>query len=287
MSDLSQSHKDIKDLSQNLDNIKAESFLTSLMESIAHTNIKFQGVFSRNYYNDIFYIDQEKILDKYLLNIKLSRDSLFHILPEGLFFRENELRKVAKEKNVEKFKALEEQIIREKKKNLSFFYPFDKTYFGLRFELERKLNECADNRTQIWMEKLFSIYGLNDVKNTLIRRILCLLPLASEIRSNKMIWRDILKSIFFPANVGVRIVEKRNADGIKRNIVKTTIHIEKLSNEEFKSIKKDVDSFAHFFYEWFLPVDMGYEFKVKDVKERFVLGKAMTLDYNTQFKFND
>jgi hypothetical protein len=206
---------------------------------------------------------------------------LFHILPEGLFFRENELRKVAKEKNAEKFKALEEKIIREKKKILSFFYPFDKTYFGLRFELEQKLNEFADNRTQIWIDKLLNIYGLNEEKNALIRRILPLLPLASEIRSNKMIWRDILKSIFSPAKVDVRIAEKRNSAGIKRSVVKTTIHIEKLSNEEFISIQKDVDCFAYFFYEWFIPADMGYEFKVKDVKEQFVLGKDLTLDYNT------
>jgi len=276
-------HDNIEDLSSNLGLIKAESFMTSMLESIEGINLEFQGVFSRNYYNDIFYIDHEKIMDKFQLNIKLSRDSLFHILPEGLFFRENELRKIAKEKNVEKFKALEEQIIREKKKILSFFYPFDKAYFGLRFELERKLNEFAENRTQIWIDKLFNIYGISDVKNNLIRRLLPLLPLASEIRSNRMIWKGILQSIFFPAGVDVRIAAKTNAEGIRRNIVKTTIHIEKLSNEEFISIQKDVETFARFFYEWFIPVDMGYEFKVKDVKERFVLGKDLTLDYNTQF----
>ena len=272
----------MKDLSQKHENIKAESFLTSLMESIADTNLEFQGVFSRNYLNDIILVDYEKVMDKQLLNIKLSRDSLFHILPEGLFFRENELRKAAKEKNEEKFKALEEQIIREKQKILSFFYPFDKTYFGLKFDLEKQINEFADNRTQILMDTLFDIYNLAEENNHLIRRIIPLLPLASEIRSNKMIWRDILKNIFFPACVDVRIAEKRNVEGIKRPIVKATIHIEKLSNEEFISIKKTVDPFARFFYEWFIPADMGYEFKVKDIKERFVLGKPLTLDYNTQ-----
>ena len=284
MKDSLHSHESIKDLSQNLDNIKAEAFLTSLMESLAGTNLEFQGVFSRNYYNDIIDLYQEKVLDKYLLNIKLSRDSLFHILPEGLFFRENELRKAAKEKNEEKFKALEEKIRREKQKILSFFYPFDKAYFGLRFDLERKLNEFAENRTQVLIDKLFDIYELNEAKNPLIRRIIPLLPIASEIRSNKIIWRDIIRNLFFPANVDIRIAEKTNTQGIKRSIVKTTIHIEKLSKEEFMSIKEDVDTFASFFYEWFIPADMGYEFKVKDVKERFVLGKAMTLDYNTQLK---
>ena len=269
----------VVDLFSNLGSIKAETFLTCMLESIESINLEFQGVFSRNYYNDIFYIDQEKILDKFQLNVKLSRDSVFHILPEGLFFRENILRKAAKEKNLEKFKALDEQIIHEKKKILSFFYPFDKTYFGLRFELERTLNELASNRTQIWIDHLLNIYGISDVKNNLIRRTLSLLPLASEIRSNRTIWKSILQSLFFPARVDVRCVAKKET-----RIVKTTIHIEKLSNDEYRSIQKDVDAFARFFYEWFIPVDMGYEFKVKDVKERFTLGKDLTLDYNTQLK---
>ena len=272
----------MKDLSQIHEDIKAESFLTSVMESVSGANIEFNGVFSRNYFGDIIFFDYEKVMDKQMLNIKLSRDSLFHILPEGLFFRENELRKAAKEKNEEKFKALEEKIVREKQKILSFFYPFDKTYFSLRFDLEKQINEFADNRTQILMDKLFDIYNIDEENNPLIRRILPLLPLASEIRGNKMIWRDILKNIFFPAGVDVRIAEKRNSKGLKRPIVKATINIEKLSSEEFLYLKKAIDPFARFFYEWFIPIDMGYEFKVTDAKERFVLGKPLILGYNTQ-----
>jgi hypothetical protein len=271
----------MKDLSQNHENIKAESFLTSILDSLSGINLEFQGVFSRNYLNDIIYIDEETVFGKDTLNIRLSRDSIFHILPEGLFFREDELKKIQKEKNVEKFKALSEKIIKEKQKLLSFFYPFDKTYFSLRFELERSLNELAENRSQLLMDSLFGIYQI-DEKNNFIRKMIPLLPLASEIRSNKMIWRDIFKNIFYPANVDVRIVEKPNVAGLMRGCAKTTLHIEKLSNSEFKKIKKDVDVFAYFFYEWFMPADMGYEFKIKDKRERFKLGGEMTLDYNTQ-----
>jgi len=286
MSDILRNELTGNDLKQSHENIKAESFLTSRMESVSDANLEFHGVFSRNYVNDIISMDLEKIFDKLQLNIRLSRDSLFHILPEGLFFRENELRKVAKEKNEAKFKALEEKIVKEKQKILSFFYPFDKTYFSLKFELEKRLNDLAANRTQFLMDELLGIFPI-DEKSRLIKKLIPLLPLASEIRSNRIIWRDILKNVFFPARIDVRIAERLNTEGIKRNVVKTTIHIEKLSNEEFMAIKKDVDHFAHFFYEWFLPVDMGYEFKVKDAHERFVLGKALTLDYNTQMRMEN
>ena len=271
------------DLSNNQENMKAESYLSTLMESVSDACLEFHGVFSRNYVSDIISMDEEKIFDKMRLNIRLSRDSLFHILPEGLFFRENELREVAQEKNEEKFKALEEKIILEKQKILAFFYPFDKTYFGLKFELEKRVNELATNRTRLLLDELFKDFQIDD-KNELIKKLIPLLPLASEIRSNKMIWKDIIQNIFFPARVDVRIAEKLISEGVKRRIVKTTIHIEKLSNEEFMIYKKNIDVFAQFFYEWFIPVDMGYEFKVKDVKEQFVLGKPLTLDYNTYLK---
>jgi hypothetical protein len=275
----------MRELSQNNENIKAESFLTSMLESLSGIDLEFQGVFSRNFLNDIIYMDQDTgASDENLLNIKLSRDSIFHILPEGLFFREDALRKVQKEKNVEKFKALSEKIIREKQKLLDFFYPFDKTYFQLRFDLERNLNKLAENKTSIIMDELFDVFQI-DEKNDFIRKTIPLIPLASEIRSNKMIWKDLFKSIFYPADVDVRIAEKHHsATGEMRRIVKTILYIEKLSNREFKKIKKDIDVFAHFFYEWFVPIDMGYEFKIKDKKELFVLGKEMTLDYNTQMK---
>ena len=286
MSDSSHSNENTQGFILNLDNIKAESFLTSTMESLEDTILEFQGVFSRNYYNDIIGLEQEEVIDKSLLYIKLSRDSLFHILPEGLFFRENDLRNVAKENNPEKFKALEEKIRREKQTILTLLYPFDKTYFTLRFELEQKLNELAQNKTSLLIDKLFDIYQI-DNKNDLIKKVIPLLPLASEIRSNKMIWRDIFKSIFYPANVVVRIAEKQNDAGIMKQIVKTTLYIEKLTNREFKKLIKDLDVFAAFFYEWFLPVDMGYEFKIKDINEQFVLGGEMTLDYNTQLRIEN
>ena len=270
----------MKKLSVDFEKIKAESLLSSCQDSIENINIDFQGVFSRNYENDIINIvyDFETSDNKSLF--QLSRDSLFHILPEGLFFKEDVLRLIAKEKNEVKFKAEAERIIKEKQKLLFFFQPFDKTYFKLRLELEKKLNEIAANRTKILTDKLFDIFNIN-TENQFIRKITPLLPIASEIRGNSLIWKDILKNIFFPAKIETRILKKRNSTGRLKQIFKSDIHIEKLSTKEFRMLKKEVDVFALFFYEWFLPVDMGYDIKVKDAKEKFILGKTMTLDYNT------
>jgi hypothetical protein len=275
----------MSDLLLSFEDIKAEAFFASLKDSISDMGLEFQGVFTRNYLNDISDCDVYTVSDNNKYDFWLSRDGLFHTLPEGLFFDENLLSKIDKEKNREKFKATSEKIQKEKDKIRLFFQPFDKTYFSLRFELEKKLNEIAKNKTQLLINELFDIYNIKN-DNQLINRIKPLLLLASEIRGNRMIMRDILKNLFFPAKVDVRIADKFISSGNSRKCFKVTVHIEKLSNEKYRSIKKDLDKFVQFFYEWFLPADMGYEFKIKDIKETFVLGKDLTLDYNTYFNGN-
>jgi len=76
-------------------------------------------------------------------------------------------------------------------------------------------------------------------------------------------------------------VRKRHASGLRETVMKVNVYIKKLSAKQFMELKKEADVFARFFREWFVPVDNGFEFKIKDNSERFIFGKAMTLDYNT------
>ena len=265
-----------------VENIKAESFLASFLESCSDISIEPQGVFSRNYDEDIMAMDTDSEL-KEKITILLSRDSLFHILPEGLFFNENKLRQIGKEKNTEKFKLEEERINKEKQKIRLFFQPFDATYFRLRFELEKKLNEIATNRMRILIDELSDIFSIRS-ENPYIKKTIPVIPIASEIRGNTGVFKDLLKAVFFPAEVEIQNKIKRRTTGNFGRLTKIIIHIENLSPEEFRNLKKETDVFARFFYEWFLPVDLEYTFKVKDTKERFILGNSMTLDYNTYLK---
>lgn len=269
-------------LPQTVENIKAESFLASFLESCSNIMIDPQGVFSRNYNEDIIGIDIDSEA-KEKMTIQLSRDGLFHILPEGMFFKENELREIGRKKNTEKFKLEEERINKEKQKIRLFFQPFDTAYFRLRFELEKKLNEIATNRIRILFDELLDVFPVHS-ENPYIKKVIPLIPVASEIRGNTRILKDILKAVFFPAKIEMQNRVKQKITGTAGRIMKITIHIEKLSAEEFRNLKKEVDVFACFFYEWFLPVDLEYRFKVKDTKEQFILGSPMTLDYNTYLR---
>ena len=269
----------MKNIPLPVEQVKAEAFLTSFMDSCSDVIVESQGVFSRNYNDDIVSIDSDDNPGQ-KLTIQLSRDGLFHILPESLFFTENKLREIGKKGNTEKFKQEEERITKEKQKIKSFFQPFDMTYFKLRFELEKQLNQLAANRTQIIVDELFDIYQLNS-KNPFIHKTISLIPIISEIRGNKQVLKNILKVLFYPSKVEMFLIKSQNASGQKRTLLKINLLIKKISSKQYTTLKKEIDEFAIFFYEWFLPVDMGIEVKIKDKDERFILGKAMTLDYNT------
>ena len=261
-----------------VEHIKAETYLTSFLDSCKDVIIEPLGVFSRNYADDIVGIEYDEYTKK--LIVQLSRDGVFNVLPESLFFVENKLRDIGKKGDSEKFKQEEERITKEKQKIKAFFQPFEVTYFRLRFELEKILNTFATDRTQTIIDVLFDAFDLR-TENTLIRKIIPLITIASEIRGNNKLLKDILEVLFYPANVEIFPLKRRNAAGEKRTVLKINVFIEKLSAKQFRDLKKEVDEFAGFFYEWFLPVDMAYEIKVKDKNEKFGLGKAMTLDYNT------
>ena len=259
--------------------IKAEVFLSTFIRDDSDLDIEMQGVFSRNYDEDIIAM---KAYDNNSrkITLQLSRDSVFHLLPESLFFEENKLRQIAKQKNIEKFKQEEERIRKEKQKIGLFFKPFDSTYFKLLFKLEKKVNAISANRIPLLLDSFFDVFDLES-DNPLIRKVIPLIPFASEIRGNKKLLKDLLKCLYFPANIDLYSIRKRHSTGITERIMKVIIHIENLSSKEFMALKKNTDDFAHFFYEWFLPVDMGYEFKIKDTKQRLILGNPLTLDYNT------
>ena len=255
-------------LSQPVENMRAEPFLAALLESCLDVVVEPTGVFTRNYDEDLIAIDD----DSRKKTVRLSRDSLFHILPQGLFFKENILKDLSKQNASEKFKHEAERILKEKRKILSFFQPFDTAYFRLCFDFEKKMNETSENRLQILFNKLFDVFQL-DSDNALIRKIIPLLPVASEIRGNRYAMREVLQGVFFPSHVEIYMQKKSK--------LTANVTVEKLTATQFRSLIKEAEAFSRFFYEWFIPVEMDFDLKIKDKNERFVLGKTMILDYNT------
>jgi len=242
--------------------IKAE-ILISLMNVDKILNIYMRGAFSRNYSGDLIGISNKEA--------ELSRNGIFHLLPEGLFFENNRIRDIIKNSFDEKYR----QFKNEKREILSFFQPFDTEYFKLSLSLEENLNTVVEQGNVIF-SNIFLSETDTTINNDYISKIKKLLPFVSQLRGNFPVLIDILKYILKVEKIDTRIDKKQTC-------YKCTffIHKEGLSKAAYMEMDEKLDDFFKFFSEWFLPVEMKHDYRVKDYKERFNLSKMLLLDYNT------
>jgi len=254
----------------DLKEIKAEAFV-SIIEEFDFDVIS-KGSFVRNLSDDLLSI---KNYDN-RTTIELARDGVFQLLPEGLFFEEDSLR--LKKKNYKKLKE-------EKERVELFFQPFDTEYFKLGLELQDRINDISEKETNILIDHFFEI-SQADENNKYIKKIKSILPLVSEIRGNEKRLKEILENVFSAkVEIFTNIKEVKN-DYIDESEIsfnmKFVIHKLGLKREEYKIMNIEVNTFFDFFYKYFLPVEVGYEFIIKDKEEKFILGNTLILDYNTQ-----
>lgn len=247
--------------------IKAETLITCIDNNLSFS-VQNSGIFSRNYSDDLLDVERDENNNNI---IKLSRDGMFHILPKNLFFKENSLKSKSKQNG-----DFTEELVKfnKKKERIKlFFRPFDTEFFRLSFELEKELNKISKKGNGIITESLLNQYELS-TNNKYINKIKFLLPFVSEIRSNLKLLIDILQLIF-----------SSKVEIIKNGFLMTfIIHKRGLLKEEYIKMDKDLATFFNFLYEWFLPVEAEYSYKIKDYEEPFILGHPLIIDYNTHLK---
>ncbi len=246
--------------------MKAET-LISQMDINEDLDVRMQGIFFRNYSDDLICVGNED--NK--ITLELSRDSIFHLLPEGLFFKEDQLKKTDDKSNFD-FNKEQHELKKRKKAVLSFFRPFDTEYFKLTLELEKKLNALAEKGNTVFTEALWDDFE-PDTNNEYISKIKPLLPFISQLRGNLPLLADILRNIF--------LAEKVEWTILRSLYVRCIIHKERLSKEEYQKMDKEIVVFFGFFRQWFLPVEVEYDYRIKDYKQSFILGNTLILDYNT------
>lgn len=242
------------------EDIKAETIVSRL--DIPQFVVRNKGIFYRNYSDDLVSIKEENNFPL----IELSRDGIFQLLPEGLFFKENRLK--INDKHV--LDQENEKVREEKEKIELFFRPFETKYFQLSLELESRLNEVAEKKNHIASDYLFEGVRL-DTQNPYIRSMLPLLPYVSELKGNLDLLRDLLQ-IIFSAKVEFR------KNGLSLFLI---VHKRELLKDKYFSMDDELKHFFEFFTEWFLPVEVDFDFRIKDYEEKFTLGSSLLLDYNT------
>ena len=243
--------------------VKAET-LISQMDIKGDVDVRMKGVFSRNYSDDLINITNDK--DKTIL--ELSRDGIFHLLPEGLFFEENRIRNISKNDFGNEYEQFEE----EKRKIQSFFRIFDTACFKLSLELEQKLNAIAEQGNSIFINTFWDEPEF-DTNNKYIAGIKTILPFVSHLRGNFMLLTDVLKSVLSAEKIEIKEI----SPFYKRFI----IHKEGLSKEKYQTMDESLAVFFDFFCQWFLPIEVEFDYRIKGYKEPFTLGNTLLLDYNT------
>ena len=264
--------------SANTKELKAETLLLQ-MELDPNLYFAMEGVFFRNFSEDLMNIEQ--LVD--YTSISLSRDGIFQLLPEGLFFEEKKLKSDGK--RFFDFNEKYEEIKKKKKELLDFFQPFDASFFKTSLELERKLNAFAEAGNEILQNSILN-EAKSETRSNIGRNFLQkpetdkysgkikkLLPFASQIRGNLPLLADLLKNIF-----SVHRIEIKETEPFIKHFF---IYKEGLSQDEYLTMNRELIPFFDFLRHWFLPVELTCHFQIKDIIQPFILGETLILDYNT------
>lgn len=257
----------------SIGDLKAETWLNSFFPENYLFEVKAKGTFYSNYCEDLLEVDTGLPEGNKLC---LSRDGLFHLLPEALFVEENRLRDP---------KLKQEPFAAEKEHILNFFIPFDTEFFQISRELDKTVCGIESGVVDILLKLLYNI-DPKDVHNPFIKKVLPLLLQVSEIRGDFVLITQLISAItgfdteIQPAKTSVTFPFGRKEEYIIINIV---FSISGLTNFEYNQLYDDLKEFVDFISEWFFPADLPIQYVIKDNNHPFTLDGTLTLDYNTHF----
>lgn len=241
--------------------IKAETWLAATQPSrkewIAHT----KGIFSRDYAEDIRSCNPEDA------RLELSRDGLYEILPNGLFFKGTELQGIDPSDFEWTEKVLKQRLERIK----TVLLPFDSSYFNHSLALEHELNDTLAEKSQLVLQPFFG-NDFSDERNPYIRMMAPLIPQVAHIRGN---YRFLCKAI---TNIlGYKITFK-----LTHNRLRFIVNRPGLDRHDLLSYLDELEPFFRFVEEWFVPFELECDFKVRDYErdDRIEGPNKLLLDYN-------
>ena len=183
--------KDIKNMAKSikamLSDINVEVIIADLIERGFDFNkiiVKHEGLFKRNYSKDISDVYFDMVID--VLVFFVSRDSLYDILPEGLFHHTFD--NLCADNRNQEF----EKLGQEEDNARRFFLPFDNEFFYQNIKLEIELRKFFRN-PDYFFQKLF-FYDKN-IPDKFIRKLTTYLLFSNSIIGNLELTAHCLSDI--------------------------------------------------------------------------------------------
>jgi len=247
----------------NILDLKAETWLACYFPEVSEWIVNHGSYFSRNYENDIESCNSE------MKEIVTTRNGIYELLPERIFFSDNELHALEQRELAKKELELKEQKDLIKK----FFQPFDSAFFNKSLELERLAQHMEEHRIEDVLRRFFD-YDITKETNPFVKRIAPLLIYSSKLRG------DVAKIVKLLADLlecKVNFVQRGPC------VLVFIVQKEGLDSKGYQDYTLQLKPLFEFIQYWFLPMDMFCAYKVKDYSQRFVISdeKPMVLDYNT------
>ena len=247
----------------DISELKAETWLVCHYPEITEWVVNHGSFFSRNYENEIVTCIPS------MRELSTSRNGLYEVLPERIFFSDDELRELEQRDLVKKEAELRELKDLIKK----FFQPFDSILFNKSMEIERLTMHIEEHRIEDVLLHFFD-YDLAKETNPFVRRFAPLVIYATKLRGDVAKLTQILAAL-----LDCRVEHfQRGA-----NVIMFIVHKEGLDSHGYREFTQQLRPLFEFLQYWFLPMDTMCGYKVKDYSKDFVISaeKPMVLDYNT------
>jgi len=246
------------------ENVLAELLLSTYFPDVNEWNAEYGSFFSRNYSGDLLTVHQEQN------TVALSRNGIYDILPEKMFFDVDELRY----KEPREFAALITEIYEMEKSIKDYFQPFDSYFFNQSMRLHKVVWHMVDGKTELLLRSLFD-YHIENEENRFVKQLAPLLLDVTELRGDFTVLSPVL-AVILDCRVDYSFPHQDE--------VLFTVHKEGLSSKEYLAFMKELKPLFDFVKYWFVPMEMDCIYKVKDYHQRFILSteRPLVLDYNTQ-----
>lgn len=253
-------------IDKNPDN---QELLAELLLSVYYPNVKswnasYGSFFSRNYSGDLRSVHPETN------KVSLSRNGLYDILPEKMFFDVEDLRFRESRDMAQRI----DEIYEEEKNIKDYFLPLDSFFFNHSCQYHATATNLIDNEAKWLLKQLFD-YDIEAEENVYVKQMAPLLLHITEIRADLDLIAHILSEV-----LDCKVDYKVN----HQDEVLFVVHKWNLSSAEYYAFVKEIKPLFNFVAYWFISMEMDCIYKVKDYHQSFILSneKPLVLDYNTQ-----
>ena len=250
--------------------MSAEMLLNYLYPELEQQWIAYHdGTFYRNYSRDILALRQE---DK---RVRLSRDGILSLLPQGVISPEDQLRSGdVHEKHADL--AWQQKLLSEA------FLPFDSMAFRRQLQIERKVSELLNDKLTYLLKTYFGL-DLEAQGNPYVREMAVLLLYIRNRRGDFGLIKNVLHSLF---HCDVTLEERRYSEKDSTQcwlpMMRYQLLIPGLSAQDYRTLHAQVTELQDFLTEWFVPMEVRLEILIKQHHDPSMLGSGWILDYNTE-----